>query len=354
MIYGIISDVHCHNWSAFSESLPNGMNSRLGIILGEVKRAAEAVHAAGGKTLFVSGDLFHVRGSVAPSVLNPTMEVFSEIGQNMDVIIIPGNHDLEGKNTNELGSAVTALGSCHCMIVSEPNYWSKSDASVAVVPWFEDLEQLKAEIKMLDIGGTCRDLIIHAPIDGMLNGVPAHGLHPSFFYDLGFKRVFAGHYHNHNVCPEGIVWSVGAIAHHTWSDVGSKAGFVIVDTEKDEVKFHASRAPKFITITAGKYSDEELPLVVDGNYVRVELEETTSKEVEEVRKLMMDNGAAGVIIKSIKRDNVVARATTAIAAKSETTRESVNNFVKATVLPSYATEVAKLCDTIMSEVESVE
>lgn len=151
-----------------------------------------------------------------------------------------------------------------------------------------------------------------------------------------------------------MVWSVGAIAHHTWSDVGSKAGFVVVDTEKKEVKFHSTRAPRFITITAGKYSEEELPLVVDGNYVRVELEETTATEVEAVRKLMMDNGAQGVIIKSIKRDNIVARATTTVTAKSETTRESVKNFVEATVSPTYVSDVSKLCDKIMSEVESVE
>ncbi len=41
--YAVISDTHNHNWSAFSETTPENVNSRLQIILNETMRAAEEV-----------------------------------------------------------------------------------------------------------------------------------------------------------------------------------------------------------------------------------------------------------------------------------------------------------------------
>lgn len=78
-LYGVISDTHCHNWTTFGSTDANGVNTRLKIILNEITRAAEEVQAAGGTHLFHAGDLFHVRGSVAPSVLNPTLKCFKDI-----------------------------------------------------------------------------------------------------------------------------------------------------------------------------------------------------------------------------------------------------------------------------------
>ena len=91
-MYGIISDTHCHNWSTFATVGVDGVNTRLSIILKEIKRAAEEVKKAGGKRLFHAGDLFHVRGSVAPSVLNPTLKYFEQIIEmGVEPVIICGN-----------------------------------------------------------------------------------------------------------------------------------------------------------------------------------------------------------------------------------------------------------------------
>ncbi len=60
----ILSDLHMHSWSQFSSPTNSGVNSRLGIIIRELYRAAAELQKAGGDTMILAGDLFHTRGSI--------------------------------------------------------------------------------------------------------------------------------------------------------------------------------------------------------------------------------------------------------------------------------------------------
>ena len=61
MKYLLMSDLHFHNWSAFSTTNGNGVNSRLQIIMHEILRAIDVHEARGGdKVLVVAGDVFHL------------------------------------------------------------------------------------------------------------------------------------------------------------------------------------------------------------------------------------------------------------------------------------------------------
>jgi hypothetical protein len=48
-------------------------------ILDAIKEAADKLRKVGGKDLVITGDLFHTRGNVKPSVLNPTLDLFSDL-----------------------------------------------------------------------------------------------------------------------------------------------------------------------------------------------------------------------------------------------------------------------------------
>ena len=141
--YAIISDIHFHNWQAFSKVGEDGINNRLQYLLDEVKRAADELIKEGGNTLFVAGDLFHVRGSIAPSVLNPVLDLFQSISdRGVFTFIIPGNHDLEGKHSSDIGNAVRALKSIHSIsVIEKPEAFATS--KVIMLPWVEDLEELR-------------------------------------------------------------------------------------------------------------------------------------------------------------------------------------------------------------------
>ena len=325
--YGIISDSHNHFWSAFSKVLPSGVNSRLRVLLDETKRCAAEVNKAGGDTLYHAGDLFHVRGSLTPSVLNPTLDCYREITESgIRVAIIPGNHDAEAKNVERVSSAVTSLEGVGCFVASGGNFLLRD--GVVLVPWIENIDELKTQLiaardSLSESELKECDAIIHAPIDGVIPGLPDHGLSPEWLGDLGFKRVFAGHYHNHKSFPKGV-YSIGALAHHTWSDIGSKAGFLIV--KDNNVQWFKSRAPEFIELNADDDSDE-LPLIVDGNYVRVKTTMTSAADIAGIRETLEGYGAAGVTVIAQKDASVVSRSDATVSAGSSV-EASVSAFIK--------------------------
>lgn len=312
--YGLIADLHLHAWNVFSTVSPSGINSRLQILFDEVRRCADEVIAAGGNTICLAGDIFHVRGSLAPSVLNPTMDFFDHlIKDGLDVIIIPGNHDLEGKTSTRVSSAVTSLEKVGCKVAENPQYYA--DLNTLVFPWVEHINDLKSQLEDYELpAGAVReetDLILHAPIDDVIPGLPAHGLTSEWLAKLGFKRVFSGHYHNHKDFGNGV-YSIGAIAHHTWSDPGTKAGFLLVTD--DEVKFNKSHAPEFIDIDASM-DEMEVSLAVDRNYVRAKINKSKTEDVEKLREFLIKSGAKGVVINAI-REPVRTRAVASLKAGS--------------------------------------
>lgn len=331
--YGLMADLHLHNWSSFSSTDDYGVNTRLAGLLGEIHRCAETVHKAGGDTIVMAGDVFHVRGSVAPSVLNPTIDWLRTINAKYGTkfIIIPGNHDLEGKDATRLGSAVTALACDYIAVENEASIWSAGSA--VLIPWHEStatllkgLEEFAASVS----DPSEMDAIIHAPIDGVIEGLPLHGLSPEALAKVGFRRVFAGHYHNHKVFAGDKVVSIGALAHHTWSDVGSRAGFLVV--YNDQVRWMKSHLPEFIDLTRLVTADpDEIPMLVDGNFVRVRVEASKTKEVEAARQELLDMGARAVLVQAEPKPPAESVRAGHSVKSGESLEVSVAEFIKAQV-----------------------
>lgn len=341
--YGVISDSHNHNWSAFSSVDSDGVNTRLKWILDETLRCAEAVKRAGGDTLFHAGDLFHVRGSVAPSVLNPTLAVYKKIvNSGIKVVINAGNHDLEGKEANELGSAITALQEVGCYVGNELLHHRLDDTNMVItIPWMP-IEELKRQLSgIIHVGRT--DVIIHAGIDGVIPGLPSHGLDRDYLQKLGFRRVLAGHYHNHKDLGDGV-YSVGALTHQTWSDIGTKAGFLIVSDEG--VKWHSTHAPSFIEIDE-RTDPDDIALLVDGNYVRAKVYTAKESEITKFRNMLMDAGAKGINIISQPPTGVTRVESTVKAGASM--EVSVEEFIKSQDFNNKP-QVSVACSEILAEV----
>lgn len=342
----ILSDQHCHEWSAFASKATSGVNSRLQLILDDMRRAAQELLAAGGRQMVFAGDLFHTRGSIAPSVFNPTHDTVAEITRmGVEIIAIPGNHDLESKESERLGSAITTLEEiAGFRVIQGPTMVD----DMILVPWMSSVAALRDAIKAFSAPARAAcELIIHAPVNGVLIGVPDHGFDAGELADFGFRRVFSGHYHNHKDLGRGV-YSIGATTHQTWSDIGTKAGFLLVN--EDRVDFRASQAPKFIEIDETT-PEEELPLIVDGNYVRVRLPSVTAAEERTLRDTLRDLGALGVIINAARKTES-ARPSGTIAAGASLNK-STADFVKTLGSPREPWLLA-LCDDILNEAKGLE
>jgi DNA repair exonuclease SbcCD nuclease subunit len=316
--YALVADVHAHNWSQFSKINAGKRNSRLDAILDELLRAAQVLKAAGGTVMRVAGDLFHVRGSLTPSVMNPTFDCFRQIAaMGIDIEIIPGNHDLEDSETTEIGNAMQQLllvEGCHVITKTE----ATDDGEAVMVPWIEDLDDLRAVCAQH--ADPARDLIIHAPLNGVIKGIPDHGLDPDELAQLGYRRVFVGHYHNHKEFTGGV-YSIGATTHQTWSDPGTAAGFLLV--YPDRVEHHETAAPKFVNIDAVT----DITPRVKGHYCRLRFKDATEDDLKKARAALDVAGAAGVVDHSTR--------------KREITRGGVSTPTNVTLEVSVANYVAK-------------
>src|SRR5215469_7182203 len=103
----IFTDLHAHPFS-FGASIDEatGRNSRLQDCLNVLDWTSGIVYGSGaGARLFI-GDMFHIRGRLAPSVINPISDHFARAhpsGEEQDFIdfLIPGNHDMEHRAEGE-------------------------------------------------------------------------------------------------------------------------------------------------------------------------------------------------------------------------------------------------------------
>lgn len=354
-IFGVASDVHLHNWTAFTGKKVNGVNERLDIILTELKGAAKAVVGAGGKRLVITGDLFHVRGSITPSVLNPTQIVFKEIVDSGidEIVILAGNHDLESKESDSLTNACESLSQIEKVtVVSTPIVCEESKSFY--IPWHDSCEDLLETIKhyIKQIGDVSEyDLFIHAPVDDVLPNMPGKGLAPLDLQALGFRFVFSGHYHNHKE-PVANVFSVGALTHQTWGDASSKAGFMIL--VDDEVMHLSTNAPMFVDFDAASVTDEVEALeICQGNYVRIRLDSVTQSEVAEMRTwLVNDLRAKDCIIQATPKSKVVRRASSASTGGS-TLVESIADFIDSKTTGVDKKALQRECDDILTIAVSI-
>jgi hypothetical protein len=205
------------------------------------------------------------------------------------------------------------------------------------VPWCETHEELHRSLeKLKGLAGarySAMDVFGHAGIDGVLSGTPASGLTPASLAAYGFRRVIFGHYHNHADLGDGI-YSAGASTHHNWGDVGTRAGFLIVDADpaagRGGVVFHDNMAPHFVDLEG--LDETEMEIECKGAYVRFRGPEMTQQEINDLRRTFEGWGALGV---SIQVPLKVAQSRASAPSTAKTLDQSVADFVDAsTTIPA--------------------
>ncbi len=328
-MYALISDSHLHNWKAFSELDEHGINNRLNHILNEFERCAIALseYDLDDPVIFHGGDFFHVRGNIAPSVINVVALRLRELHEQYKVrfVLMPGNHDMEFNDTKTVGYSMQSLA-CDYIIVVD-HHFVDTEHSVVVIPWCDSLDELRRKVSSVMKPGAKHgyDLITHAPLNGVIKGIPDNGLEVDEVLEWGFKRVFVGHYHDHKSYHDGRVVSIGATTHQTFSDIGTLAGFVIVD---DDSWYHVeSEAPKFLGYDSDRvYAQSQI--LVKGDYIRMRMGEATEEQIRDVKNTLINLGAAGVVVEAIPRRGDFKRAATAVES-GQSLMQSIHAFVEA-------------------------
>ena len=209
------------------------------------------------KDILHLGDFFDNRKYVNIKVLNRTRKMFLEpmTEKKMFMTIIPGNHDVMFKHSNEINSLKEVLGyfKKNVRIVMQPEVKKFGSLPIALLPWIAPDNQ-KASIEFIN---SCPAPILagHLEMKGfeMIKGLPVsqHGLEAGAF--KRFEAVYSGHYHTRS--SRGNIHYLGTQFEHTWSDCGDPKYFHILDTETRELTKIVN--PK--TIFHKFQYDDELP-----------------------------------------------------------------------------------------------
>ncbi len=160
------------------------------------------------------------------------LEPMRDLGITMD--IIPGNHDVFYKNTNDLCSLKELLGhfTSHVNIVMKPTVLDYGGLGVAVVPWINNQNY----VEYTDFISKCKAPILGAHLElvgfDMHKGMPnPHGMSPSLF--SRFEMVLSGHFHTKS--SQGNIHYLGSQMEFTWNDVDDPKYFHVLDTDTREL-----------------------------------------------------------------------------------------------------------------------
>jgi len=220
------------------------------------------------------GDYYEHRKFVNFKALKHNRKVFleplRESGITMD--IIPGNHDVYYKQTNELCSLKELLGyfTSNVNIVMKPTILKYGSLDVAVLPWIND-SNYDDSINFIN---KCKASILcaHLELAGfeMMPGISnPHGMDAALFNR--FEQVLSGHFHTKST--RGNVTYLGSQMEFTWADVDDPKHFHILDSETREI------APVLNPITIFKkfvYDD------VNNDYSNIDLSQFKNKFVKVV------------------------------------------------------------------------
>ena len=160
------------------------------------------------------------------------LEKLREYRIHMD--IIPGNHDVFYKNTNDLSSLKELLG--HYMeevrIIEKPLVVNYDGLDVGLIPWIND-ENESESIRFIK---KCKASVIgaHLELEGfeMQAGILCtHGMSSSAF--SRFDVVISGHFHTRS--NVGNIHYLGSQMEFFWSDAHDPKYFHVLDTSTREL-----------------------------------------------------------------------------------------------------------------------
>ena len=218
------------------------------------------------------GDYYEHRKFVNFKALNSNrhhfLEPLKQKGMTMD--IIPGNHDVYYKNTNELCSLKELLGyfTSNVNIILKPTVLDYDGLKFAVIPWINNANY--QEYTKWAMNCEASMLGAHLELKGfdMMPGMPnPHGMSADVF--SRFEMVLSGHFHTKST--QGNVTYLGSQMEFTWADCDDPKYFHVLDTETRELEAIRNPITMFKNVI---YDDTKM------NYDKVDVKQYEKKFIK--------------------------------------------------------------------------
>lgn len=224
-----------------------------------------------GDCLVHLGDVYDSRQSLNLKVLNMGIDIFEKLSDIFKdgIYIICGNHDIYGKESNEVNSLKSLKWIPRVNIFEEPVSVKLGSRKVYFMPWRKDHV-------------TDRETITEAePHDYLFCHTDLKGLKFNRFVTIDeglsfkeidkFERVYSGHIHySQNL---GKIRMLGSPYQLTRSDTGNTKGITVLDLESGEEEYYENNySPKFIRIGFNEVLNStppELEKIFKNNFVDI-------------------------------------------------------------------------------------
>lgn len=264
---GAISDLHYHNYKSHSV-LENGINSRCKHVDMAVEAAMRLCKDMEVDLFTCTGDVFHERGRIRPSVFNMAFNRFKQMAQVAPIAIDIGNHDMEDFRLG--ASSVDTFESIdRCYVFGGSDGYSRLDVrgiGIIGIQYFHKTDDFKRVFEeAIGKWGNPDIVMIHQGIDDFdHHGIPETKITCEYLRSVTSSWVLSGHYHSPQ--SDGKIINVGAPLQHSFGDEGIERGCWVIDTDADKATFHPlDVTPKFVTVQ----SKTDISNGVDGSFVRV-------------------------------------------------------------------------------------
>jgi len=278
----------------------------------------------GNDTVVVLGDLFDNRESIKIDVISEVSTFFNSAKNvyNQNWIIFPGNHDMFLRNSWDINSLSFLHSDAN--VVSKTVKFKIDDQTFWILPFIHHEDVYMDAVKQINDQASEDDVLLtHIGVNSAIMNecFLLKNWNTVSFIGTKFKRVFTGHFHNHQTIDDRVTYPGSPIAFR-FDEGLVEHGFLEYDIDNNKFEFiktleQASKfgfkaPPDYITILDDDIDIDNLQLkdqdsnLISNNNIRVSLgRDYTSNELSTIRALLLDKYNANRVVwhKSKKKED---------------------------------------------------
>jgi DNA repair exonuclease SbcCD nuclease subunit len=326
----IFSDIHIHPHKKSTDRLNDCIKVLDWVFKSSIERKI--------KNIVFLGDLFHDRQKIDVLTYQNTFEVLEKYlcNNDLNLFLLLGNHDLWHYQKLDISSVNPLRKLPGVKVINKPSVLKISDSDddfyFAFLPYthnpIEDIMDIEKEWKSKVKNGQKKILGGHISVDGAVWNVKYKTTadvtveHDGDMVRVGsniFKnwdKVFLGHYHAEQRLDD-IVEYVGSPLQLSFGEAFQTKHIIEFDTNNFKNKYIENTfSPKHFIIN----EEEIAKYPLEGNFVRLEVENIADRQINEVRQNLVENSKVSSLeIKQIqkKEDHVIADAKSILYKENE-------------------------------------
>ena len=224
-----------------------------------------------GDCLVHLGDVYDSRQSLNLKVLNLGIEIFEELSDIFKdgVFIICGNHDVFGKNSNEINSLKSLKWIPRIKVFEETESVTFGSKKIFLMPWRKDHEAEREVLKEVEPHDY---MFCHTDLKGLMFNKFVRIEEGLEYDDISkFERVYSGHIHySQNF---GKMRMLGSPYQLTRSDTDNPKGITVLDLETGYEDYYENNySPRFVRMTFEKVLNStpgELSPIFKNNFIDI-------------------------------------------------------------------------------------